>query len=1064
MPKKKKGNSKGKKQLPEVYNKLLKVGVYDSTHRKQLQQRARKVQQLYKRAIDKIAKAAEPTLFDADPAKEFHFEDFPALNKAVDEMIDDMGKQLQLNVEDGDSDAWTLANTKNDMVVNTLASVYSLPKETLQAWRHPHLDALQQFEERRKTGMNLSNGGSESDLRKGVWNLDQFKNELELALEQGIGQGKSAADLSRDVRQYLKYPNKLFHRVRDKDGNLRLSKAAAAFHPGRGVYRSSYKNALRLTATENNIAYRTCDHQRWNALPFVIGQEIKTSNNHPVSDICDTLAGKYPVEFKFTGWHPFCRCYSVSLLAKESEMDEYCSKLEAGEDVSQYEFSGKRTEMPETFTNWMKDNEDRIAGAKSMPYFIKDNYQDGDPSKGLRWIGQNKTIKKTVKENGVVKMTDITTPKVATEIKPVDEWKGVSKNNRELMNLIQTDGWTEQNKGRYQALLDKAYEAEMKKANLTPTKLRNKAEEAAVDDFTQWGFEELNEALRAGKPLTAKQQQLQQQIDKIISRTTLKKDMVVYRGTQNAPTDINPAYSSTSTRITIAEHFSSEMYGSKHLYAYRIPKGTHCLIIGGAEDEIVLPRGFNLGECKIGASSQVETKKKSIKELTAERHASRTQEEISSIKKRWEARQIKHQQMKDTASVAMKMVMDMPEVDGIELQKLIKEGDLDKMYDLALKKINEVNEMKKKEQALEDLLPDIHEWHKKHTIEELKKAHDAVKTKLDHWSSAGLTKEELQKKLQFEIDWKDNHPKYVTDDFAKAIYQKKADTVAFEIDVDKKQQQLNNFIAYKTKSKAYKDLLTHAQDEIAKLTEENQATQKPIVEKKLKQLEYKKNSLEAAKSKRNTAKGSVTLGNTTEQKVETAEIYDSGQQEQEIIKLTGCTAKEADDWREAVNGFSFQWDWEIRQYQTGNTRFTSHHGHTLQEVKKKAEDCEKFIKASPKWNGGTTYRGINVDDNTLAKFRDAMANNKEIDMLGTSSWSRYRSKSEGFAQRGTENALLFYTDDPQFGTSIRYLSKFKDEHEILCSKDARWKIKKIKPSSTSGIDYEIWVESIMPKP
>lgn len=371
----------GRKKLPEVYNKLLKVGAYDATHRKQLQQRAKKVQQLYKQAVDKIARAAAPSLFDADPAKEFHFSDFPALNKSVDEFIDDMGKQLQANIEDGDSDAWTLANAKNDMVVNTLASVYSLPKETLKAWRHPHLDALQQFEERRKSGMNLSNGGSAADpnnVLKGVWNLDQFKNELELALEQGIGQGKSAADLSRDVRQYLKYPNKLFRRVRDKDGVLRLSKAAAAFHPGRGVYRSSYKNALRLTATENNIAYRTCDHKRWNALPFVLGQEIKTSNNHtlhgkPFTDICDDLAGRYPKEFKFTGWHPFCRCYAVSILASEKELDDYCSKLEQGTNVSEYQFTGKQTQMPEAFTTWMKDNEQRIASAKKLPYFLEDN-------------------------------------------------------------------------------------------------------------------------------------------------------------------------------------------------------------------------------------------------------------------------------------------------------------------------------------------------------------------------------------------------------------------------------------------------------------------------------------------------------------------------------------------------------------------------------------------------------------------------------------------------------------------------------------------------------------------
>ena len=281
--------------------------------------------------------------------------------------------------------------------------------------------------------------------------------------------------------------------------------------------------------------------------------------------------------------------------------------------------------MPKEFNKWMKDNQARIENATSMPYFIKDNFKDGDPAKGLRWEGMEKSNKK----DGAIAAT----PKS----KPADEWKGISKNDRELLELVQTEGWTEQNQDHYRDLLDKAYDAEMKKANLKPTKLRTKAEEDAVDSFRQWGFEELNEALRAGKPLNAKQREVQEQIDKIMSRTTLKKDIVVYRGTKDAPIDINPAYSSTTTRITIAEHFSSEMYGSKHLYAYRIPKGTHCLIIGGAEDEIVLPRGFNLGQYKIGAkkTEPAVIKKPTAKEIAAKRHTARTKEQVADIQDAW---------------------------------------------------------------------------------------------------------------------------------------------------------------------------------------------------------------------------------------------------------------------------------------------------------------------------------------------------------------------------------------------------------------------------------------------
>lgn len=603
--------------------KTFTIGTYDKKHKENLAKRARKVQQLYDAAIKRIAQAAAPSLFDADPKKEFHFEDFPALKKEMEALMQDLGSSLQANIEDGDQESWTLSNTKNDAMVDSIIGKKHLPKKVVQAWKHPHLEALNAFIARKEAGMNLS---------RRVWNLtQQFKSEMELALELGMGEGKSAAALSRDIRKYLVEPNKLFRRVRDKSGALRLSKAAAAYHPGQGVYRSSYKNALRMTATENNIAYRTADHNRWQALPFVIGIEIHISNNHPTEDICDLFDGKrFPKDFKFTGWHPWCRCYAVSVLASQEEMDAYTTAIMNGEDVSHWKFTGQVEKMPKEFSKWMKDNQARIENATSMPYFIKDNFKDGDPAKGLRWEGVEKSNKK---DDAIV-----ATPKS----KPTDEWKGISKNDRELLELVQTEGWTEQNQDHYRDLLDKAYDAEMKKANLKPTRLRTKAEEDAVDSFRQWGFEELNEALRAGKPLTAKQKEVQEQIDKIMSRTTLKKDIVVYRGTKDAPIDINPAYSSTTTRITIAEHFSSEMYGSKHLYAYRIPKGTHCLIIGGAEDEIVLPRGFNLGQYKIGAkkTSPVIIKKPTAKEIAAKRHAARTSEQIDDIKDAWRERRL----------------------------------------------------------------------------------------------------------------------------------------------------------------------------------------------------------------------------------------------------------------------------------------------------------------------------------------------------------------------------------------------------------------------------------------
>ena len=69
--------------------------------------------------------------------------------------------------------------------------------------------------------------------------------------------------------------------MKGADGKLALSKNAKAFHPGQGVYRSSYKNAMRLTRTETNAAYRLADQDRWQRMDFVVGMRVHKSKNHP---------------------------------------------------------------------------------------------------------------------------------------------------------------------------------------------------------------------------------------------------------------------------------------------------------------------------------------------------------------------------------------------------------------------------------------------------------------------------------------------------------------------------------------------------------------------------------------------------------------------------------------------------------------------------------------------------------------------------------------------------------------------------------------------------------------
>ena len=315
-------------------------------------------------AVQKIARAGEKTHF-SDPEAEFRLKDYPSANKQVDEAMTALHNALVTTIQSNCEEAWELAESKNDEIVDAIGRYTKLTDEQVKKWKYRNAEAASKFIKRTSNNFNLS---------QNVWKLtDEFKGEMELALDIGLGDGKSAASLATDMKKYLKDPDKLFRRVRDKHGALKLSKNAAAYHPGRGKYRSAYKNALRVTGTEGNIAYRTADYERWQQLDFVDGIEITTSpTNHPVADICDELKGVYPKEFKWTGWHPMCRCNAT---AKMGDFDEFLAKQqEYIYNGTKPDFSnGKVTEMPDNFDKWVNDNDERIANASSLPYFLADN-------------------------------------------------------------------------------------------------------------------------------------------------------------------------------------------------------------------------------------------------------------------------------------------------------------------------------------------------------------------------------------------------------------------------------------------------------------------------------------------------------------------------------------------------------------------------------------------------------------------------------------------------------------------------------------------------------------------
>lgn len=344
---------------------------YDKTHLRNMAAIGTRIDRIFKKATEEAAKIGASIKAPLPEDRIFSFDDFPATKKQIERLLQALKDSMEVTIVNGVESAWTLSNNKNNALVARIfgENAKNLPEEQYRRYFSTNGAALDAFLQRQVQGLNLSDR---------VWKYtDLFKKEIELALDLGIRSGESAAIMTRSLRKYLQHPDKLFRRVRDQHGNLRLSQAAKAFHPGRGVYRSSYKNARRLAATETNIAYRTSDYLRWQQMDFVVGIEVKLSNNHTLNgvhftDICDTLKGRYPKDFKFVGWHPHCRCHAISILKTEDEMREDTRRILAGEKPKKGSVNAVE-DVPAAFKEWVEEHSERIETGGNLPYFIKDN-------------------------------------------------------------------------------------------------------------------------------------------------------------------------------------------------------------------------------------------------------------------------------------------------------------------------------------------------------------------------------------------------------------------------------------------------------------------------------------------------------------------------------------------------------------------------------------------------------------------------------------------------------------------------------------------------------------------
>ncbi len=363
------------KTRQEQKERIARTDAYADRVRREYAKSVNDILSLYKRLP--TLKEGEMFSFDAESKR---------IQTEVENALRRLYSSVMTTIHAGIEQEWSKANDAIDSLITNVVGQKALSEPKLAGWFDRNEKAMSAFMNRSDGGLNLS---------ERIWkDVRQLRDEMEVAMSVAIGEGESASQMSRKVRQYLNDPDLMFRRFRykDEDGvwqtkwKKKVVDSDGKYHfidydkddykVGRGMYKSSYKNAMRVTRTETNIAYRRADNERWQGLDFVLGQHIETSGSHTDEDkdICDELAGDYPKDFLFDGWHPQCYCICTPILASEKEMENAMDAALEGKD---YDLQDSEIDTyPDGFQKFIEENQDALQVAQARgtaPYFIENN-------------------------------------------------------------------------------------------------------------------------------------------------------------------------------------------------------------------------------------------------------------------------------------------------------------------------------------------------------------------------------------------------------------------------------------------------------------------------------------------------------------------------------------------------------------------------------------------------------------------------------------------------------------------------------------------------------------------
>lgn len=343
---------------------------YEVKHLARIRADQERIRIAYKKSIQQIySKAVSLNL----KGKSFQISDYPALSSEIDKALLNFSKSVEFTLQNGVKDQWELSTEKNGKMIHKAYGSNNISETVNRMIYDPQSAALEQFAKRQVNGFTLSD--------RVLKYTGQFQSQIEYNLFAGISEGKSAVAMARDQVGYMENPEPLFRRVKhfNKKGVavLKLSKNAQKYYsdlgaPGQGVYRSPYKNFMRITRDTINDSYRQSDMVRYQTLPFVLGYDVNLSNRHPQTDICDDLKGSYPKTFVWRKWHIQCLCNCAAKLASPEEYARYEQAILNGTE-SNFKFKNQLTELPSQLNLYVIRNQGKMDNWKVKPEWVKEN-------------------------------------------------------------------------------------------------------------------------------------------------------------------------------------------------------------------------------------------------------------------------------------------------------------------------------------------------------------------------------------------------------------------------------------------------------------------------------------------------------------------------------------------------------------------------------------------------------------------------------------------------------------------------------------------------------------------